>query len=48
MITIAVLLLPVLAILLFGLDRVEDRWILHRPTRQTRSHRHRRVKVGRR
>ncbi|MCC5477657.1 hypothetical protein ACFV2N_07345 [Streptomyces sp. NPDC059680] len=48
MIAIAVLLLPVLAILLFGLDQVEDRWILHRPTSQTRPHRHRRVKLGRR
>ncbi|MGW0212750.1 hypothetical protein ACWDZ8_46345 [Streptomyces sp. NPDC003233] len=47
MITIAVLLLPVLTLLLFGLDQVEDRWILHPPTtRRTRPHRHRRMKAG--
>ncbi|MQY36435.1 hypothetical protein SRB17_44360 [Streptomyces sp. RB17] len=48
MITIALLVLPVLTVLLFGLDQVEDRWILHPPTaRHTRPHRHRRLRVGR-
>ncbi|WBO68327.1 hypothetical protein [Streptomyces camelliae] len=32
MIIVAVLLLPVLTFLLFGLDQVEDRWIARPPT----------------
>ncbi|MEV6056090.1 hypothetical protein [Streptomyces sp. NPDC052107] len=49
MITVAVLLLPVLTILLFGLDQVEDRWILRPPTaRRTKPRRHRRLRAGRR
>ncbi|MGW0417070.1 hypothetical protein ACWDZX_38450 [Streptomyces collinus] len=27
MVTVALLLLPVLSVLLYGLDRVEDRWV---------------------
>ncbi|MER6026060.1 hypothetical protein [Streptomyces sp. NPDC001851] len=42
MITIAVLLLPVLSILLYGLDQVEDRWILRPPA--ARHSRHRRLR----
>ncbi|MGJ5749184.1 hypothetical protein [Streptomyces puniciscabiei] len=48
MITIAVLLLPVLTVLLFGLDQVEDRWILHPTARHTKQRRHRRMRPGRR
>ncbi|MEU0007269.1 hypothetical protein ABZ079_24060 [Streptomyces sp. NPDC006314] len=48
MITIAVLLLPVLSILLYGLDRVEDRWVVRPPTsRHARPRRHRRARAGR-
>ncbi|MGW4568477.1 hypothetical protein ACWEN3_41065 [Streptomyces sp. NPDC004561] len=44
MITVAVLLLPVLSLLLFGLDQVEDRWVM----RPSRSCRHARVRRRRR
>ncbi|MGV4981236.1 hypothetical protein ACVB8X_21415 [Streptomyces sp. NRAIS4] len=48
MITVAVLLLPVLSILLYGLDQVEARWITRPPTpHQVRPHRHRRMRAGR-
>ncbi|MEU2923918.1 hypothetical protein AB0D42_12380 [Streptomyces sp. NPDC048304] len=48
MITVAVLLLPVLSILLYGLDQVEDRWFVRPPAaRKAKPHRHRRMKVGR-
>ncbi|MEU6776699.1 hypothetical protein [Streptomyces sp. NPDC046759] len=48
MITVAVLLLPVLSILLYGLAQVEDRWVLRPPVaRHARPHRHRRMRVGR-
>ncbi|MGW2492002.1 hypothetical protein ACWCV9_32925 [Streptomyces sp. NPDC001606] len=32
MIIVASLLLPVLSLLLFGLDRVEDRWVVRPPS----------------
>jgi hypothetical protein len=47
-ITVAVLLLPVLSILLYGLDQVEDRWFVRPPAaRKAKPHRHRRIKAGR-
>jgi hypothetical protein len=47
-ITVAVLLLPVLSILLYGLDQVEDRWFVRSPeARKAKPHRHRRMRVGR-
>ncbi|GGU91644.1 hypothetical protein GCM10010260_27570 [Streptomyces filipinensis] len=42
MIIIALLLLPVLSIVLYGLDQVEDRWILRPPA--ARRSRHRRLR----
>ncbi|MEU9475900.1 hypothetical protein [Streptomyces sp. NPDC048191] len=48
MITVAALLLPVLSMLLYGLDQVEDRWILRPPSsRPARPRRHRRMRWGR-
>ncbi|MFC9926186.1 hypothetical protein [Streptomyces sp. NPDC127190] len=56
MIIVAFLLLPVLSLLLFGLDLVEDRWVARppasRPTRSQASHharprRRRRFGIGR-
>ena len=49
MIAIAVLLLPVLSILLIGLDQVEDRWVVRPPgSRHARPRRRHRAKAGRR
>ncbi|MEV6834077.1 hypothetical protein AB0N17_06075 [Streptomyces sp. NPDC051133] len=42
MIIVAVLLLPVLTALLFGLDQVEDRWVLRSGTSTSRHARPRR------
>ncbi|MFF7356041.1 MULTISPECIES: hypothetical protein [Streptomyces] len=48
MIIIALLLLPVLSVLLYGLDQVEDRWILRPPAaRHSRHRRLRRTKADR-
>ncbi|MEU2356443.1 hypothetical protein [Streptomyces misionensis] len=47
MITVAVLLLPVLSLLLFGLDQVEDRWVT-RPSKPRAERPHRRRRAWRR
>ncbi|MER5860974.1 hypothetical protein ACFV2Z_21205 [Streptomyces sp. NPDC059688] len=48
MTVIAVLLLPVLGILLYGLDQVEDRWVVRPPrSRHARPRRRHRMKAGR-
>ncbi|MEW2273890.1 hypothetical protein GTY41_22805 [Streptomyces sp. SID685] len=44
MITVAVLLLPVLSLLLFGLDQVEDRWVT-RPSKPSTARVRRRRRV---
>ncbi|WP_251091842.1 hypothetical protein [Streptomyces sp. Caat 7-52] len=46
MIVVAVLLLPVLGVLLYGLDEVEHRWVL-RPSRVHRPRHRRRTRAGR-
>lgn len=46
-ITVALLLLPVLSLVLYGLDQVEDRWVLRRPAARRPRHR-RRTRAGRR
>ncbi|MFI9808721.1 hypothetical protein ACIHEJ_30925 [Streptomyces sp. NPDC052301] len=48
MIIIAVLLLPLLTVLLFGLDQVEDRWVLRSGTsRHARPRRRLRLRARR-
>ncbi|MFB0614428.1 hypothetical protein [Streptomyces sp. AGS-58] len=39
MIIVAVLLFPVLSLLLYGLDQVEDRWVLRPPASRRSRHR---------
>ncbi|MFG2606344.1 hypothetical protein ACGFT2_22755 [Streptomyces sp. NPDC048514] len=49
MIIIAVLLLPVLSVLLYGLDQVEDRWVARPPgpgSRHARPGKQRRTRAG--
>ncbi|MCS0604860.1 hypothetical protein NX794_27130 [Streptomyces sp. LP11] len=48
MIIVAVLLLPVLSALLYGLDQVENRWVVRPPgARHARPRRRRRLGAGR-